>query len=478
MQTFKPKIELLYGSIFGLIGGIFVVWMTGTMPEASKSLWVSFVIIAIAVLIWSFRGGKNWWMAFVVMTSLGGVFWVGFTIYPSEIGLLLAVAALFFAVVIKGKDLSQDRPRISWAFSLLILYFILHMLTSLYTAKIGLKSGSGSIIRTYSTGINFLVFGWLYYRFGPTKNLKNVFIMILIINSIRIGFGLYAYFFSYTPSFSGPGWTFMDMSADLRSSALYQIYAAIIIFYLIKNQNLKIGVLLLIVLSFFIVFLGQGRVAVLEAMLAISLWVMIEKKYGLLIFILSIFLSIFVLVNTKVYEDLPFEIQRAVSFMVLNKIKIYSYYPFVSDQWHFDLFKTAFDKWSNSTYSLFLGNRIDPSDVWRFGSFDFYTKVKIASAMARYESTLWTVLATFGIVGISLYVWMFTFLFRNIIPIVKRDGIKSFNHAVYAGAIISLLLMLFLGWIRGGFPGYEIMLGVMGKAIYEDNKHKNLSNRV
>ena len=196
------------------------------------------------------------------------------------------------------------------------------------------------------------------------------------------------------PAFSGPGWTFMDMSADLRSSALYQIYAAIIIFHLNKNRNLRIGVLLLIVLSFFIVFLGQGRVAVLEAMLAISLWVMIEKRYGLLIFILSIFLFLFVLVNTKVYEDLPFEIQRAVSFMVLNKNKIYSYYPFVSDQWHFDLFKTGFDNWSNSTYSLFFGNCIDPSDVWRFGSFDFYTQVKIASAMARYESSLWTVLAT------------------------------------------------------------------------------------
>jgi len=232
------------------------------------------------------------------------------------------------------------------------------------------------------------------------------------------------------------------------------------------------------VLSFFIVFLGQGRVAVLEAMLAISLWVMIEKRYGLLIFTLSIFLFLFVLVNTKVYEYFPVEIQRAVSFMVLNKNKIYSYYPFVSDQWHFDLFKTGFDNWSNSIYSLFLGNRIDPSDVWRFGSFDFYAQVKIASAMARYESTLWTVLATLGIIGIFLYAWMFNFLLCNIIPVVKRDGIKSFNHAVYAVAIISFLLMILLGWIRGGFPDYEIMLGVMAKALYEDSKHKNLSNRV
>ena len=475
MQLSKPKIELLYGSIFGLIGGIVVIWMIGTIPTTSKSFWVSFVIIAIAVLIWSFKGGKNWWMAFVVFVTFGGVFWVGFKIYPAEIGLLFAIMALVFATVIKGKNLRQDRSKISWAFSLLILYFILHMLASLYKANVGLMNGGGSIIRSYSTGMTFLVFGWLYYRFGSTKNITNVFIIILIINSIRIGFGLYAYFFSYTSSLSEPGWTFLGLSTDLRSSVLYQIYAAIIIFYLIKNRNLKVGVLLLIVLSFIIVFLGQGRVAVLEAMLAISLWVIIEKRYGLLIFILSIFIFLFILVNTKVYEDLPFEIQRSVSFMVLNKNKIYSYYPFASDQWHFDLFKTGFDNWSDSAYSLFFGNCIDPSDVWRFGSFDFFNQVKIASAMARYESSLWTVLATLGIIGISLYTWVLTFLFRNIIPIVKRDGIKSFNHAVYAIAIISFVLMILLGWIRGGFPDYEIMLGVMGKSLYEDRK-KVISN--
>ena len=475
MQSSQSKIELFYVTIFGLLAGIFVIWLTGALKAASGYQVMIFVIVTIAIFAWTVRGGNNWWVVFPVGASLGGVFWVGFKIYPGEIGLLLASMALIFSIVIKGKNFRQDRSKISWAFSLLIIYFTLHMLASLYTAKFGLMSGGGSIIRTYSTGMTFLLFGWLFYRYGSTQNIKNVFIIILIINSIRIGFGLYAYFFSYASNLSEPGWTFLGLSTDLRSSALYQIYAAIIIFYLIKNRNLKIGVFLLIVISFFIIFLGQGRVAVLEAMLAISLWVMIEKRYGLLIIILATFLFLFVLINTKIYEDLPFEIQRAVSFMVLNKNKIFSYYPFASDQWHFDLFKTGFDNWSNSTYSLLFGNCIDPRDVWRFGSFDFYTRVKIASAMARYESSFWTVLATLGIIGISLYVWIFSFLFRDIIPVVKRDGIKSFNHAVYAVAIISFLLMILLGWIRGGFPDYEIMLGVMGKALYEDSK-KMISN--
>lgn len=473
MQSFQSKIELFYVSIFYLLEAMFVFWLAGAMQAASGSQWISLVVIAIAVLAWTVRGGKNWWIAFPVVASLGGVFWVGFKIYPTEIGLLLAAVALFFAIVIKGEDLRQDRPRISWAFNLLIIYFILHILTSLYTARMGIMTGTGNIIRTYSTGMTFLLFGWLFYRFGSTKNIEKAFIIILIINSIRIVFGLYAYFFSYTPDFSGPGWTFMDMSVDLRASALYQINAAIVVFYINKNRNMRFGILLLIALSFLILFLGQGRVSALVAILTIVLWVLMEKRYWLLIFILSIFLSLFFLLNTniKLFEKLPFEAQRSLSFAVLDKNKV-SCYPFVSDKWHFHLFKSGFDKWSGSTYSLFLGNRIDPSDVLRFSSFSFYTKLQIASAMARYESTLWMTLSTLGLVGLFLYLVVFSFLFREIIPAVIRNGIVDLNHAVYAVAFMSLLLMILFGWARGGFPGYELMLGVMAKALYEDSKRE------
>ena len=479
MQTFQPKIEILYISIFGLLGGFFVVWLTGTLQVTSGSFWTSIVIIATAVLVWTFRGGKHWWMAFAVMTSLGGVFWVGFKIYPSEIGLLLAVAALFFTIVIKRKKMGQGRPKISWAFNLLIIYFILHMLASLYAVKTGLTTGAGSIIRTYSTGMTFLVFGWLFYKFGQTKYIKNVFIITLIINSIRMGFGLYAYFFPYTPSFSEPGWTFMDMAGDLRTSALYQIYAGIIVFHINSNRIFKIGIILLLALSFVFLLLGQGRVSVLAAILTIALWLMIDKRYGVLVIILSIFLSLFILINTnaKLFEALPFEARRSLSFAVLDKNKI-SFYPFDSDEWHFDLFKSGFDKWSNSTYSLFLGNLIDPSDVWRFDSLNFYYKLQIASAMARYESSLWMTLATLGLFGFFLYFVVFRFLFRDVVSAVIRDGIIDFNHAVYLVAFIVLLLMILLGWIRGGFPGYEIMLGVMGKALYEDSKRDQSIRRI
>ena len=135
----------------------------------------------------------------------------------------------------------------------------------------------------------------------------------------------------------------------------------------------------------------------------------------------------------------------------------------------------GFQRWTSSFASLIFGNTIDPGGVYVFDNLDYFSQLEIAAATGRYESTLWTVLATLGLVGIALYVWIFIFLFREIIPLIRREGIITFNHAVYAVAIICLLQMVLFGWIRGGFPSIEIMLGVMAKALYEDNKHGSIS---
>jgi hypothetical protein len=134
------------------------------------------------------------------------------------------------------------------------------------------------------------------------------------------------------------------------------------------------------------------------------------------------------------------------------------------------LFNLGFKRWTTDFYSLLFGNHIDPTGVYQFHKLDYFSAVETAARTARYECTLWTVLATMGIAGMVLYVWIFSFLFREIVPIVRRDGIISFNHAVYASAIICLVLMILFGWIRGGFPTIELMLGVMAKALHEDSK--------
>jgi len=425
----------------------------------------------VFVITWVLGSGKYWWLFFPLMAFWGGVFWIGFKVYPDEIGVLVAAAALILAMIKSHHVIVQERATISWAFPLLILYFILHMSISFYTAKLDLLIGSGSIIRVYAGGLTYLLFSWLYYKFGASKYVKAAIIIIFAMVTVRIIISLFYFYQPTLFNFSEADTMWLYSSTDLRSSALYQIVFSIILFYLFKSRLMKTIMVIFIILLLVLVLVGQGRVSVAMAFSTIILWMLLAKKIRLLIYLLPIlFVSIIIVYNEgHLLPNLPLEMQRSLSFIPgLKSQLIYS--TEASNIWHFDLFNLGFKRWTFDFTSFLFGNRIDPVALYDFSKLNYFSKLQVAAASARYECTLWMVLATLGIVGTSLYIWIFRFLFRDIIPIVRRDGIISFNHAVYSAAIICLLLMMLFGWIRGGFPAVELMLGVMAKSLYEDNK--------
>jgi len=450
------------------IGAVFLNFLTTTMEKYSFGV-VFGILLAIT---WVLGSGKYWWLAFPFMAFWGGVFWIGFKIYPDEIGVLVALAALILALIrYRHHEIIQDRPPISWAFLLLISYFILHMSISLYIAKLDLLSGGGSIVRVYATGLAYLLFSWLYYKFGSSKYIKAAIIIIFAVITIRIIISL---FYFYQPAlFNLPeaDLIWLYPSADLRFSALYQMIFSIMLLYLLKNPLMKTIIVIFIILMFVLVLLGEGRVSVTMAVFALILWLLLAKKIRLLIYLLPVlFVSIIIVLSEMhLLSSLPLEMQRAISFIPgLESQLIYN--TEASNYWHFDLFRLGFERWASDFFSLLFGNSVDPVGVYQFSKLGYSSQLEMAAGTARYECTLWTVLATLGIVGTFLYIWIFIFLFREIIPIVWKDGIISFDHGVYAVAIICLLLMILFSWIRGGFPTIELMLGVMAKALYEDNK--------
>jgi hypothetical protein len=456
-------------------GAVFINFLSTTMEKYSFGV-VLGILLAIA---WVLGSGKYWWLAFPFMAFWGGVFWIGFKIYPDEIGVLIVAVALILALIKGHRAIAQDRPPISWAFLLLISYFILHMSISLYIAKLDLLSGGGSIVRVYATGFTYLLFSWLYYKFGSSKYIKAAIIIIFAVITIRIIISL---FYFYQPTlFNLPeaDLIWLYPSADLRFSALYQMIFSIMLLYLLKNPLMKTIIVIFIILMFVLVLLGEGRVSVIMAVFALILWLLLAKKIRLLIYLLPVlFVSIIIVLSEMhLLSSLPLEMQRAISFIPgLESQLIYN--TEASNYWHFDLFRLGFERWASDFFSLLFGNSVDPVGVYELLKLDYFSKLQIAASTARYESTLWTVLATLGIVGTSLYIWIFRFLFREIIPIVWKDGIISFKHTVYAVAIICLLLMILFSWIRGGFPTIELLLGVMAKALYEDNKWKHMNLEV
>jgi hypothetical protein len=455
-----------------IIGVVLFNFLSTTMEKYSFGV-VLGILLAIA---WVLGSGKYWWLAFLFMAFWGGGFWIGFKIYPEEIGVMVAAAALILALIKNRHVIVQDRPPISWAFLLLIFYFILHMSISLYIAKLDLLSGGGSIVRVYATGLAYLLFSWLYYKFGTSKYIKGATIIIFAVMTVRIIISL---FYLYQPAiFHVPetGLIWVYPSADLRFSALYQMIFSIILLYLMKNPLMKTIIVISMILMFVLVLFGEGRVSIAMAVTGLIFWLLLEKRIKLLICLLPmLFVSITIVYsNMHLLYRLPLEVQRAISFIPgLGSQLIYS--TEASNYWHFDLFRLGFERWTYDFSSLLFGNYIDPAGVYQFSKLPYFYQLQLAGGTARYECTLWTVLATLGIVGTFLYIWIFRFLFHEIIPILWRDGIVSFKHAVYAVAIICLLLMILFSWIRGGFPTIELLLGVMAKALYEDNKREHMN---
>lgn len=422
-------------------------------------------------IIWVYSSGRYWWLIFPVMAFWGGLFWVGFRIYPDELGLVIAIAALAVTLCMNFTAMVRHRTAASWSFLLLILYFLVHLSVSLSNSELGWLSGSGSIVRVYASGISFLVFSWMYYKFGTSEHIKLAVIIVFMVMLVRIAVSMLAIYTPRLSGMSGTGFFWLYSPADLRFSALYQMLFGIMLFYIFKDRGIKIIVMILIISMFILVLFGEGRVSVAMAVFTLILWMWLAKKTVLLIYLLPVFIVSIMLVYSEVHllSQLPSGVQRAISFVPGLESQLV-YHTDMSNDWHFDLLHLGYQRWTSSPGSLFFGHRINPEGVYFINELDYFSRLEIAADTSRYECTLWTILATLGIVGTVLYVCVFTFLFREIVPIVRKEGIISFNHAVYAAAIISLLLMILFGWIRGGFPGIEIMLGVMAKALYEDSK--------
>jgi hypothetical protein len=451
------------------VGPAFVSFLVTRMER--YSLPFGAILGIIFAIVWVYGSGKYWWLVFPVMALWGGLFWVGFRIYPDEFGLVIAAAALAVALCTHYQAIVRDRSPASWGFLLLCLYFLVHLLSSLSNTRLGWLSGGGSIVRVYASGITCLVFSWMYYKFGSSEHIKLAVIILFMVMLVRIVISMLALYTPVLYGISEAGFLWLNSSSDLRFSALYQMLFGIMLFYLFKGRWTKAIIIVFIIGMFILVLFGEGRVSVAMAVSTLILWMLLARKTILLVYLLPLLIVCIVLVYSEVHllSQLPPGVQRAMSFIPgLESQLIYN--TGGSDDWHFDLLLLGYQRWTSSFASLIFGNCINPEGVYSFAKLDYLSKLEIAAGTSRYECTLWSVLATLGIVGTALYVWIFTFLFREIIPIVRREGIISFNHAVYAAAIISLLLMILFGWIRGGFPGIEMMLGVMAKALYEDSK--------
>lgn len=467
------------------IGNSAIIWLAGIFTVAfglyffkilmesmdKYALPIGVPIGVVVLLIWILTAGRYWWFAYPVLTFWGGYIYLGFKIYPDELGFFVAIAGFLVYAVKNRERLHQDRPPLTWAFILLIAYFITHMSVSFYLSNLGWLTGGGSIIRVYLSGLIALLFCWLFYMYGSAQDVKTLIQIIFAALALRILLSLLYFSAPALFDYGEEDLFVLYSSADLRFSALYEIILSIGIYYFTDKRLVKNAILLFIFLLIVIILFGEGRVSVACAASTVIIWLLLAKKLRLLVYLspVVIIFIIQVFAQAHLLSKLPFEVQRSLSFLPgLESQLIYS--TEASNQWHTDLFWLGYGKWTNTWSSFWIGNAIDPRDVYSFFKSNYAMQLEIAAGTARYESTLWTVLATLGVSGFFLYVSVFAFLCRDIAAKVLKDGIISSSHGIYAIALLSLAPMILFGWIRGGLPTTEILFCVMAKVVLGDHK--------
>lgn len=468
------------------LGNSAIIWLAGiftvafglfffkilmeSMDKGALSLGASIGVSAI--IIWIFTAGRYWWFSYPVLMFWGGYIYLGFKIYPDELGLLMAIAGFLVYAVKKNREgLHQERPPLTWALIILITYFIIHMSVSYYLSNLGWLAGGGSIIRVYSPGLTVLLFCWLFYKYGSAQDVKTLIPIIFAVVALRILLSLLYFSAPGLFDFSEGDRFVLYSSADLRFSAFYEMILGIGIYYFTDKRLVKNAILLFIFLLLVIILFGEGRVSVACAASVLVIWMLLAKKLRLLVYLSPVVLILIIQVFAQAHllSNLPLEVQRSLSFLPgLESQLIYATEG--SDQWHTDLFWLGYEKWTNTWGSFWIGNATDARDVYSFIKLNYAMQLEIAAGTSRYESTLWTVLATLGVLGFFLYVSVFVFLCRDIVATVLKDGIISRRHGIYAMALISLTPMILFGWIRGGFPVTEILFCVMAKVLCEEQK--------
>jgi hypothetical protein len=206
------------------------------------------------------------------------------------------------------------------------------------------------------------------------------------------------------------------------------------------------------------------------------IWAIFQRKFVSLAIFVSTLIVLLVTFNTNpdlIYQ-FPKRFQRTLSIFVMK-----SPYQTVhamletSDQWHYELMQRGYHKWVKTPLTCLFGNRVlsvqNESD---FGRKNFTDKIQMAEDLASYESGLWTVLATLGLVGMGLYIAVFKYFLGPVIRSLWRHQICDPAHAFAFMAVASMMVWVGFCWGVGHFPSQQLMLAVIARAAYDDQQEE------
>lgn len=445
--------------------------------------WQMDIIIAglIVVAAWAFVARDRWWVPFPAALSLGGTFYLGFKIPVHEMALLICLFPLALALATRWQGAMPGRRNPPPSVFFLAFYILLHWVGSLLYNQMNGLGGAGNVTRSYMDAFWPMILFGTYYFFGNSKYIRTALFLMYCALVFRVVFSLGTYYFPgfvYIPGINYvPSAASVDGGgiADLRGSAPSLAIVSLCYFCLKKSFLLRAINLLVIVLCFGLVFMGGGRLGALGLYILPFYWAFLTRKYLLIITLCVGFGSGLFLLNSNpdMINNMPQTVQRTLAGFIIKKNVVYIQDTLVgSDEWHDQLQKAGYKRWTESIGSFFFGNGIRPFSKEAFTSGDFNEMLKVAIQTSRFESALWSILATLGIVGLLLYLNVFRFLLADSLPLLWKKGICDYQTAMAFLTSYGVFMFVLLGYFAGGYPSTEIMMGLFAKTLHDDQKRE------
>ena len=435
-------------------------------------------MVPLVVILWIVFARRHWWTIVPLALAFGGQFYYGFRIKTFEMATLLSAVALVPAIML-GHTRRVARPAVPRLTVPLLAYLGAHCIVSAYLAMVGGTGGLGQLTRVYVSAAWALCFLFAFQRYGDTRVLRALWMGLLLVTFARVTLGLVGYFsprLLHIPfiNFVLPG-AYTDGS-DLRTSGLLLTALASMLASIAQRRSVRVFFVVATFLSVWTVALGGSRVQLASALLIPTLWALIGRRYLLLCTSMLVFVIFVVLINanpTMLYE-LPLHVRRTLSVFVLDA-PTHTVHRLVegSDDWHFELIRLGFERWTSSIGAVLFGTPIEPVDprllALRYG--DIENMAALAARIGAYESGLWTVLAVLGIAGAAAYVTIFYQLLKPVVLDLMRHGIRDIESAFGFLAVWNALTWLVFCWIAGAFPSQQLMLAAIASAaIYDRNQ--------
>lgn len=463
-----------------LLTGLALYVVVQTMRGGTNALVTATVLIG--GVIWMVAGRRVWWMPIPIAASIGGLVWVGFRIYSHELAVLLACIALFPAIAINSRLLEQHRAPLPKPVYLLLVYLAFHLFASLVMNRMSGGGGYGNIVRTYVSALWPLLFVTGVYHYGDSRLLRTTVRLIYIALLFRVAVGLYSYYFPGFIFFRGFNAFFLlseHGAMELRDAPLKLLILSLALCASTKRTGTATLHLTAALFSAWLLLMGSSRVTVAMLMVVPALWLLIQRRFALILLLAGIFISAILAINANpdILNQLPRGPQRALSILVFGEMLDIQAKLAGSNQWHQELFKLGAQRWMDSGVTFLFGNRVHPFDLTGMElTYDFFHRIQVAASIARYERSLWTILATTGLTGGLLYLSCFFVLLRGPVRELRRNLMPDFNHAIYFIATAHAFLFLLFSPFHGSFPGPELMWAGIAFTVYQDQRRNNLPN--